>query len=179
MADEPTRLPVQESKGGAPGPARRDWPSLADLRRDMDNLFEDFTRDVFRVPSFFRAREPEILSKLESRLSLSPSVDIVEADGGWRITAELPGMDPKSVEVTLSGDVLTLRGEKSESKEEDDRGTHVSERRYGSFARSFTLPPGVDRDRIEADMANGVLTLKLPKSAEAKASEKKIDVKVA
>ena len=134
-------------------------------------LFRSFTtpalfRGIDRVPAW--AERP-----------VMPAVDVVETEGAWRITAELPGMDEKAVDVTIAGDVLTLKGEKTEEKDEDRTGTRVTERRYGAFARSFTLPPGIDRGAIDAAFANGVLTVTLPKLAAETPAETRIEVKAA
>ena len=106
-------------------------------------------------------------------------MDLVEKDGGYEITAELPGLAEDNVEVKVAGGVLTIRGEKREEKEEKDKQYHLAERRYGAFQRAFRIPPGVDPDRIEAAFAKGVLTVTLPKSAEAQSGEKTIAVKPA
>ena len=92
----------------------------------------------------------------------APVVDVVEKDKEYEITAELPGLDEKNIEVKLSDDVLTIKGEKKEEKEEKQKDYYLSERRYGSFQRSFRLPDGVDAEKIEARFKNGVLTLSLP-----------------
>ena len=88
-------------------------------------------------------------------------------------------MDHKNIDITVSGDVLTLKGEKHYEKEEQDKNRHMSERAYGSFQRSFALPEGVDRDKIAADLSEGVLTVTLPKTAEAQKAQRKIEVKTA
>jgi HSP20 family protein len=177
MADKPTPVPVAGSAPAAQAPAptarRRDWPSLADLRREMDSLFDEFTRDIWSVPARLGRMEPF------ARFDLTPAVDVVEVDGAFKVTLEVPGMTEKDLEVRIDDDMLVVRGEKSESRDETEKGRHVQERRYGSFERSFTLPAGVDRARIDASCANGVLTVTLPKSAEAKAAARKIDVKAA
>ncbi|TIT27253.1 MAG: Hsp20/alpha crystallin family protein, partial [Mesorhizobium sp.] len=100
-------------------------------------------------------------------------------DKEYEITVELPGIDEKNVEIKLANRILTLKGEKKEEKEEKDNDYYLSERRYGSFQRSFQLPEGVDADKIDATFAKGVLTVKLPKTAEAQKAEKKITVKAA
>ncbi|TIP96679.1 MAG: Hsp20/alpha crystallin family protein, partial [Mesorhizobium sp.] len=97
----------------------------------------------------------------------------------YEITAELPGIDERNVEIKLANRTLTIKGEKTEEKEEKDNDYYLSERRYGSFQRSFQLPEGVDADKIDASFAKGVLTVKLPKTAEAQKAEKKITVKAA
>jgi HSP20 family protein len=91
-----------------------------------------------------------------------------------KITAELPGMEEKDIEVNVSDDVLTIKGEKKEGKKKDH---YVSERHYGSFQRSFHIPDGVDANKIEASFQNGLLTVTLPKTAEPPKQAKKIEVK--
>ena len=108
-----------------------------------------------------------------------PAVDIAETDKAYEITAELPGMDEKNIEVKFADGVLTIKGEKKEEKEEKKKDYYLSERSYGSFQRSFQVPDGVDTDKIEATFKKGVLTVTLPKSAEAQKAAKKIDVKAA
>ena len=108
-----------------------------------------------------------------------PTVDVSETDKAYEITAELPGMDEKNVEVKLANGLLTIKGEKQDEKEEKKKDYHMRERSYGSFERSFQVPDGVDADKIEANFKKGVLTVILPKSAEAQKAEKKITVKSA
>jgi len=91
----------------------------------------------------------------------------------------LPGLEQKDVEVRLSNGTLIIKGEKREEKDERQKDYYMSERRYGTFMRSFRLPDTVDTDKIEARFANGVLTVRLPKSAEARQNEKKIEIKAA
>jgi HSP20 family protein len=104
-------------------------------------------------------------------------VDVVETEKEYQITAELPGLSEKDVEVVVADEILTIKGEKKEEKEEKAKNYYLSERRYGAFKRSFQLPSGVDADKIEAGFQNGVLTLTLPKTPEAQKSEKKIAIK--
>jgi len=100
-----------------------------------------------------------------------------EDEKAYKISAELPGIDAKDIEVSVSGDMLVLKGEKRQETEEKDKNYHFSERAYGSFQRAFELPASVDRNKIEADFSKGVLTLTLPKTAEAQKPIKKIEVK--
>jgi HSP20 family protein len=93
------------------------------------------------------------------------------------ITAELPGMDDGDVEVTLSDDVLSIKGEKREESEDKDSTFHITERSYGSFQRSFRLPANIDAGRIDAGFDKGVLTVRMPRSAKAATKVKKIAVK--
>ncbi|MCE1236269.1 MAG: Hsp20/alpha crystallin family protein [Hyphomicrobiales bacterium] len=175
MTATTTKLPVRdETKSVESVPRTPDWPMFADLRREMDRLFDDFGRGWFRAPM-----TPDFDTNVFARTAPVPAVDVVEKDGAWVVTAELPGLDEKAIDITIAGDLLTLKGEKTETREEDDKGAHLSERRYGSFARSFRLPDGVDRGKIGATFANGVLTVTLPKLVDAKAEEKKIEVKAA
>jgi HSP20 family protein len=105
-----------------------------------------------------------------------PSVDFSEIDGGYEITAELPGMGEDDVECTLSGNMLTVKGEKQEEREEEKKGYYLKERHYGSFMRNFTLPEDVDSDKLEASVSDGVLTVSMPK-CEKKSKLRKIKVK--
>jgi HSP20 family protein len=110
---------------------------------------------------------------------LSPAVELVDCGDAFRITAELPGMAPEDVEIKLGDGTLSIRGEKSEEKKEEKEDYLLSERRYGAFHRSVALPPGVDADAVAAEVSNGILTVTLPKSAEARQKERKIEVKAA
>jgi len=146
------------------------WPPFASLRDEIDRLFESFE------PRGWFARLPE---PFQADAGLVPAMDLIEKNGGYQIAAELPGMEPEKVEVKLAGGLLTIKGEKSEERDEEQKDYHLSERRYGMFQRSVRVPDDVDADKIEAKFANGVLTVTLPKSETAKAAEKKIEVKAA
>jgi len=143
----------------------------------MDRLFEDFDRDFwptpFRRPSF--ALDP--LWRQDLAWANNPAVDIVEKEKAYEITAELPGLDDKDIEVKLSNDGVTIKGAKKEEKEEKNKNYHLQERHFGSFERYFAVPPGVDMDKIEARFDKGVLTVTLPKKPEAQKPEKKIEIK--
>lgn len=118
------------------------------LRREIDRLFEDaFGRDTARV-------------------GWAPAVDIREDNKEIVLEVELPGIKPSDVEVTAENGVLTIRGEKQSTSPESGEGRyHVVERTYGSFSRSFQLPQGVDEQRIEAEFTDGLLQVRIPKSA--------------
>ena len=109
--------------------------------------------------------------------SWAPAVDIFEKDGNIVLTAELPGIETKDVDIKVENNVLTLQGERKFDKELQKDSFHRVERAYGSFARSFTLPNVVDTDKIKAEFKDGVLKLTLPKREEAK--PKQIQVQVA
>lgn len=179
MAEAATKLPVKSEKN-APAPARSDnWMGpFESLRREIDRLFDDFHPFDFRLPST-RSLFGRDLPAVNSAWSVAPAMDLVEKANAYEITAELPGIDEKNIEIKLANNVLTIKGEKNEEKEEKEKDYYLSERRYGSFQRSFQLPEGVDADKIDASFAKGVLTVKLPKTAEARKAEKKITVKAA
>ena len=107
--------------------------------------------------------------------SLSLPVDLVENDQEYLLTAELPGVKPEDVDISISGGMLTIKGEFTEEQEGEQKNVHYRERRYGKFQRSASLPTSVDADRIEADFENGVLRLKMPRQEQAK--PKQIPVK--
>ena len=108
---------------------------------------------------------------------MTPSVDICEKDDMYEVTADFPGLDEKNVEVALSGDMLTIKGQREEQKEEKKKDYHVSERQFGAFERSFHIPDEVETGKIEAKFKNGVLTVSLPKKPGAIKAEKKIGIK--
>ena len=136
------------------------------LRREMDSLFDNFYRG-FDIEPF------------ESRLGVfNPKVDVTENDKEIKISAELPGMDEKDIDVSLQIDMLTIKGEKKEEKEDKGKDYYRMERSYGSFSRTIPLPIEVETEKVEAKFKKGVLSITLPKTAKAVAETKKIAVKV-
>jgi HSP20 family protein len=105
-----------------------------------------------------------------------PVVDVSESENDITVKAEIPGIDPKDVDISITGDTLTLKGEKKEEKENTGKSYHRVESSYGSFKRVITLPASVDVDKVTAEGKNGILEITLPKKEESKA--KKINVKV-
>lgn len=103
------------------------------------------------------------------------ALDVAEDQESYMVKASIPGVDPNDVEVTLTDNVLTIKGEVKEEKNIEEKNYHLRERRFGSFTRSVTLPLSVDADKVEATHENGVLTLRLPKTEAVK--PKKISVK--
>jgi HSP20 family protein len=166
MPEPISKVPVKNEKETPT--ALRPWRPFENLRREIDRLFEDFDTGFWRAP----------LQRAFAGAGM-PAVDIAETEKSYEITAELPGLDEKNVEVNYADGVLTIKGEKSDQKEEKKRDYYLSERSYGSFQRSFAVPDGVDADKIDAAFKNGVLTVTLPKSAEAQKPAKKIEVKAA
>ena len=106
-----------------------------------------------------------------------PSVDISETKDSFVVKTELPGLEAKDVDVSISGDLLTIKGEKKKEEEEKDEHHYCAERYYGSFQRTFQLPTGVKADKIEATFDKGVLKVTLPKEEEAKKKEIEIKAK--
>lgn len=174
MAKAATKLPVihDTRKPTPPGAAGRE--PMATLRKEIDRLFEGFPS----LPSAFRRSpfEVEPFWRREWSVGAVPSVDIVEKEGAYEVTAELPGVDEKNIEVSVADGMLTIKGEKEEAREEKKKDYHLSERYYGSIRRTFGIPGGIDPARVVASFRNGVLTVTLPKSAEAKSKERKIAI---
>lgn len=179
MAQAATKLPINTEDRAPPrqsGPSEQ--TALERLWAEMENLFEHFgmrtNRPAFTSPPSFDLTLPRFGS-----WGLAPAVDVAEKNKHYEITAELPGISPSDVEVKLSHGTLTIKGEKKEEKEQRESDYVLSERRYGSFVRSFRLPDGVAADKIEAQFTNGVLSVKLPKSADSHEKGKTIPVKAA
>jgi HSP20 family protein len=125
------------------------------LRREMDHLWEDFFGPG---PRAMRPWTEEWL----------PAVDVAETSDKVTVKAEVPGMDPKEIDLSLVGDLLTIKGEKKSEREEQKESYHMVERSYGSFSRALRLPAAVDADKIEARYDKGVLTITCPKKEEVK-----------
>ena len=107
----------------------------------------------------------------------APTADVVETKNEILIRAELPGIDEKKIDVEIEGGMLTIKGEREAEKESEEKGYRRIERSYGSFLRSFTLPPNVNPEKINANFTNGLLEVHLPKKEEAKPRAVKVDVK--
>ncbi|MGZ5901411.1 MAG: Hsp20/alpha crystallin family protein [Reyranella sp.] len=174
MNDSASKLPVK-TEHQASAATRRPFEGF---RREVERLFEDFDRGVWRSPlRALSAVEP--FWRREFAVGESPAVDITEGDKAYEVTAELPGMDEKNIEVKVANGNLTIKGEKNAEKEEKKKDYYLRERTFGSFERSFSLPQGVDKEKIEASFKKGVLTITLPKTPDAQKAEKKIEVKPA
>lgn len=177
-------MPDNEKKGAVTGqePSRsmteagRYWDPFASLHTEMDQLFNALRGGLWPSLSGRTGSEPTRTGPSLSGQMLAPAVDIAEKNGQYELTAELPGLDPEQVEVKLSDGRLTIKGEKKEEKEEEKEGYYLSERRFGSFQRSFAVPEGIDADKIVAEFKNGVLKIMLPKTPEAQQKEKKISI---
>jgi HSP20 family protein len=169
-----SNVPVQPEKGAAHLATVPSWDKFRD---EMEKLFDRFStaldfsssRAIHEIGNFW----PSTVSGFANM-----AVDVSEDDKSYRIEAELPGLDEKDVEVTVSDDAIILKGEKSQRKEEKGKNRYVSERSYGLFRRSFAMPRDADRKAIDAKFAKGVLTVIIAKSPAAKNAQK-IDVKAA
>ena len=161
-------------------PARTTAPDTwQSFRSEMDRMFDRFSAG-FGFPAFRRLFDVEPAWRQESTFAIAtPAVDVTEDETAYKITAELPGLDEKNIDLSISGDTLVLKGEKNQEREEKEKNYYLSERSYGSFQRSFLLPDGVDRDKIAADFTKGVLTITLPRTVESQKQHKKIEVKAA
>ncbi len=135
---------------------------LATFRREMDRLFEHF---LGVLPG------PEVPGP-----GWVPRLDLTETKDNITVKAELPGLEPKDLDISISGNTLTIKGEKRQEKEEKDEQRRLVERTYGAFVRSVELPVPVAGEKVKATFKNGVLTITLQKTEEAK--KKAIPIKV-
>jgi HSP20 family protein len=149
---------------GRPTLARAGDPFTA-LQREVDRLFDEFTGGGFFMPAS------------EREVTITPRLDVSETDSTFEVEVELPGVDEKDVEVSLSDNVLTIQGERKREREEKKKDFHLVERSFGSFARSISLPFEVDTSAVKANFSKGVLRVTLPKPETAKAKTKRIEVK--
>ena len=132
-------------------------------RRDL-SLWNPFGEEFFSPERFFR----EWNAPLQRTARLAPAVDVSEDEKGYSVTVELPGVRRDDVSVEVHDHVLSIRGEKKSEREEKKDKTHWVERTYGSFSRSFTLPPSAVTDELKATFKDGVLAIEIPKKEEAK-----------
>ena len=139
----------------------RPFREISRLRREMDRLWDDY---------FGAGRRG-----LQPLTEFAPAVDIKETDTEIVVKAEVPGMDAKDINISVTGEVLTIKGEKKAELEEKEENYHLIERSHGSFSRSLVLPAAVDMDKIEAKYDKGVLTVSCPKREEVK--PKAIEIK--
>lgn len=167
MAETATKLSVKTDKSepAKKASAAHVWHPFENLHREIDRLFEDFGKGWPRLSFDGKSDVLDI------------ATDVTESDKDYRVTAEIPGMDEKDVEVTVASGMLTMKGEKKEEYEETKKDFYRSERSYGAFQRSFRLPEDVDQEKIEASLKKGVLTVVLPKTAEAQKKARKVEIK--
>jgi len=139
--------------------------SLEDLQNEMNRLFN------------YPAQKPLIKRSGQWDKLWAPAVDIHDTKDVLTFKADIPGLTKDQIDVSVDNNVLTIKGEKSEEKEETKKNIVRSERHYGSFQRSFTLPTGIDSTKVNAAYKDGVLEVSIPKKEEAKAKQIKVDVK--
>jgi HSP20 family protein len=163
MAIKNMTSPKRES--GKMDMLRKDESDVMRFRNEMDRIFDNFFSDPFGLLP---------ISRVES--AFTPRVDVVETEKEVKVTAEIPGMDEKDIQVTLMDDRLTISGEKSSEHEEKTGQYHRMERSYGSFRRDVVLPAEVETDEVDAVFSKGVLTITLPKLAESVKRTRKIPV---
>lgn len=164
----PNLIPWKRSEKKVPAKYEEQHP-LATFQQEINQLFDDFFSRGFGLSRF--GDFPEGFG------DFSPQVDITETDKALTVTAELPGLDEKDVEVTLTRDALTISGEKKAEKEEKDQNYYRIERSYGSFRRTIPLLYEIEADKVEAQFKKGVLTITLPKTEVAQKQVKRITVK--
>ena len=144
--------------------SRESYSPLVDLQRDMNRMFDDFFRGFdLSTPSLLGGRS-------------WPSIDVAETDTEYKVTAELPGLEEKDVELTLRDNALTISGEKRDEREDRGEGRYYAERFVGRFSRTLPLPEEVDADKVAAAFKNGVLTVVMPKSQQARDTAKRIPI---
>jgi HSP20 family protein len=158
-------IPWNRGRALAPRRSEEVDPFLA-LHRRVNRLFEDAFRDFDLTP--FGAE------RFFGETSGWPNIDVSESESDLKITAELPGMEEKDVEVELADGVLAIKGEKK--TETEDKGRLISERYYGRFERRIPLGTDVDPDKIAASFKNGVLTITLPKPPDAQRNARRIAI---
>jgi HSP20 family protein len=135
------------------------------LREEVDRMFDDFPAHLphFRLPPFVTSAP-------------LPAIEITEKPKSYRITVELPGVDPDDIRLDLDGDVLILRGEKRSDREEKDEDYTLTERNYGAFERRVTLPADARSDDVEAKMKSGVLKISVPRDREGSLDRRRIEI---
>ena len=191
MDDVKTKTPASAGSGSGESKTENRSPAqtagaqrglatpLTDLRSEIDRLFSEFSG---RFPGFTGGNlfdwEPWRGAVGPAGFA-APTVDFTETDSGYEVVAELPGLGSDDVSVELKDNVLTISGEKREESDRKEKELHLSERRFGSFKRSFRLPTGIDEDKVEAQFDKGVLHVVLPKTEDATQQARKIDVKSA
>ena len=143
------------------------WSELSRLEKDLNAFFDGRAQKVAPLAQNGDALEP---------VTWTPAIDVLEDANKIVLTADLPGIDQKDVEISVENNVLTLRGERKQQPKPEGESYHRFERVYGAFSRAFTLPRTVDAEKVTAEMKAGVLTLTLPKKAEAQPRQIKINV---
>jgi HSP20 family protein len=161
-------IPWKSARGFEPA-VRSERDPVAALQNDVNRAFDDFLR-LFNVP--FSGLPASFLDT-----GSGFQVDVAETDKEVKVSAELPGMDDADIDVKVSDGTLVIRGEKKTDREVDENGYILRERSFGRFERTLPLPDGIDADAAQAHFKSGVLTVTIPKTAEAQSGSKRIPVR--
>lgn len=169
MLDLKSLVPWGQKNSNLPARSAKHYDPFNTLRSEFDRVFEDFFRGGTALAGFDKLSNEAII----------PQIDVCETDKEMVVAAEIPGVDEKDVEVTLSGDVLTIRGEKKFEREDNNDNRKYVERYFGSFNRSMRLPFEAGEEDVAADIKNGVLTVTIPKPKNCQREAKRIEVRQA
>lgn len=184
MATKAEDIPVKKEPAKEQTSVAREaaYPPLMSLRQQVDRLFDQFLDEGWMRPMtgftgiwdspLFKSRAMNMRGLMES-----PNTDMSESDEEYELSIELPGMSEKDIEVTVKDNMVTLKGEKKSERETMEKDYHIAERSYGSVRRSFSMPADVDADKVAASFSKGVLTVRLPKTREARSKPHKVEVK--
>jgi len=160
-------LPLRRRGNNLPARRENDSPVMA-IQSEMNRMFDQFFNDPFTLLP---------LSSMRNVSEFLPRVDVSETDESMLVTAELPGMEEKDIQISLENDALQISGEKKNDVEAEGKNFHRVERSYGSFQRVIPLVTEVDEDKVNATFKNGVLTVTLPKTPAASKQARKISIK--
>jgi len=169
MKDKKESLELTRKGPGAANP----FGMMRRFSKDMERLFEDF--QGYRFPSFFNSETWPFRTELGEK-EWMPRVEVLQNNGQFTVRADLPGMTKEDIKVELTGDMLTISGERKEEKEEKGEGFYRSERRYGNFYRQLPLPEGAQTEKAEATFTNGVLEVTMP-APTVEPATRKLEVK--
>lgn len=150
--------------------ALKRWEPAKNMERFLEQMFEEPMSSRFfrRFPSLKWMKEFE---------AVSPAVDMFDKDDELVVKVEVPGIDKENIKISVSDSVLTIKGEMKKEEEIKEEDYYYSERSYGSFSRSLTLPAKVVENKIKAEFKDGILEIHLPKAVESKPKEIKVDIK--
>ena len=147
-----------------------DFDPFRSLHREIDQVFNDFSRSL---------RPSVVTDNGEGLIRLAPRVDVSETEVAMEVTAELPGVDESDIDVSLTNDILSIRGEKKAEKEDKSKDYHLIERSYGMFQRAIPVPFNVDPEKVEAKFEKGILKITLPKPPDVAAKSHKVSIESA
>jgi HSP20 family protein len=163
-------------------PERWGYAPFTTLRDEMDRVFDRFLSEEWMrpAPALRRLREFPLFKHKGvdlSELMETPRADMSENEMEYELTVELPGMSEKDIELNTTEDMISLKGEKKSERETKEKDYRIAERSYGSVLRTFAMPSGVETNKVKANFSKGVLTVHLPKTREARAKPRKVDIK--